>query len=525
MKRSSIIGKAVFAGTLAILIPTSFMGYLGWLLALNGAHQRLESIAQLVSQRTHSTLEQASGALKTVAATQLQPCSPEGIDEMRLVSVNTFSVKSVGYVEEDIFVCGSWGLMGRQVEPWAEDYTTAEGVKVSVGASPWLESAKPMLALQYAAFNVLVDAEQFLEVVLDSRIALAVGTRSGQVVQASSQNVGGILAFAHAGPLSGMSEGFLYSMVQHENWVVVAAISRPELWGILVEHQLFVLPVGLIVSGLLMFFVLRGAKRQLSPLAELERAVRDREFVVHYQPIVDIDSEQCVGAEALVRWCKPDGSMVSPDLFIPLAEESDLILPITDQVIESVMRDLGPLLVADRSLHVAINLAASDVCSGRFLTVLNQHMKRANVLPSQVWLEATERGFMNLDSARSTIEKARALGHMAAVDDFGTGYSSLQYLQQLPLDALKIDKSFVSRITEDETVIPLVSHVIDMARTMNLAMIAEGVETAEQLHYLRQRGVRYAQGWLFAKAMSIKAFNDYYQSRCTESQEMTLGYT
>lgn len=210
------------------------------------------------------------------------------------------------------------------------------------------------------------------------------------------------------------------------------------------------------------------------------------------------------------RYCA--GSLVRPDLFIPLAEQSGLILPITDQLIDSVLHDLGPLLVQERSLHVAINLAAEDVSSGRFLPKLEMALRRSGVLPNQIWLEATERGFMQIDAACATVDRARALGHLAAIDDFGTGFSSLQHLQQLPLDILKIDKSFVDSIGADATAGPVTSHIIEMAKSLQLKMVAEGIETQAQLDYLRGQGVHFGQGWLFAKALPAEAFEAFYQA-------------
>ncbi|GLK88549.1 hypothetical protein GCM10017655_16110 [Pseudomonas turukhanskensis] len=211
--------------------------------------------------------------------------------------------------------------------------------------------------------------------------------------------------------------------------------------------------------------------------------------------------------------------MARPDSFLPLAQESGLIRPITDQIIERVMRDMGAMLAADRSLHIAINLAASEVCSGRFLPGLQQHMKSFNVLPGQVWLETTEGGYMHHQSAKLTLRKARALGHIAAVEDFDIGSSSLQSMGQLPLDALKIDKAFVNGIGMDGSVESLVSDVIEMATTLKLFVVAEGVETREQLDYLRAYNVHFAQGDLFAKALPIEAFEQYYRGETEDCRE------
>ncbi|MFP3848807.1 EAL domain-containing protein [Pseudomonas sp. W5-01] len=510
--RSSVIWQGVIASTLVTCLTVGVMGGVGWLLTLHSTERQLEEIAVLLSQRAQSTLLQASDALKSVAASELRPCSPESIDQMRLVAVNTLSVKSVGYIHEDIFVCGSWGMIGRKIEARPADFTTDDGVKVSIGVSPLFESSKPMMALEYTAFNVLVDSEQLLDVLFDHRVRLAIATRNGDLVRASDHGTQSIVTLAHSGPTKGLKDGYLYTSVRQGSWIAVAAIPRAELMRMLVRHALYMIPLGLLLAVVPVFGIVRLSKRRLSPLAELERAVKNHEFVVHYQPIIELAHGRCVGAEALVRWIKPGHGSVPPDAFIPLAEQSGLILAITDQVMSQVIYDLGTLLLNDRSMHVAINLSAADVSSGRFIAVLDGIRERAGILPSQIWLEATETAFMDLEAAKDTISRAQASGYVMALDDFGTGYSSLQYLQQLPLDILKIDKSFVVGIANAEKAAVLLDQLINIAESLGLAVVAEGVETAEQLAYLRSRNVRYAQGWLFAKAMSAEGFISYVGS-------------
>ncbi|WP_363612304.1 EAL domain-containing protein [Mesorhizobium sp.] len=251
------------------------------------------------------------------------------------------------------------------------------------------------------------------------------------------------------------------------------------------------------------------SRRRLSPSGELQIAVRKHEFIVHYQPIVELRTGNCIGAEALVRWKRPNGSLVRPDLFIPLAEESGLITAITDQVIAMVVFDLNRLLVADRSLHIAINLSATDVGTARVLPIIEKALQHTGIQPQQIWLEATERGFVDINSARSTLIRAREMGHAVAIDDFGTGYSSLSYLEGLPLDALKIDKSFIDTISTNSATSSVTPHIIDMAKTLKLKIVAEGVETQAQADYLAARDVDYGQGWLFAKPMPASEFIAY----------------
>ncbi|MFJ2982598.1 MULTISPECIES: EAL domain-containing protein [unclassified Pseudomonas] len=512
MKRSTIMRRGLFLSFLAVAVPLALTVTFSWLLTIQSTKARLSTIAQIASERAGSTFEQASQALKSIALTDLPPCSPEGIDQMRIVAMNTFSVESVGY-EEDVFACTSWGPSAPRRNTWPEDFVIDDGVKVSIDVQSDSEWVKPMLALQYAAFNVLIDPEQFREVALDEGIRVAVGTPHGRALGPTTTTTAHFLALVHAGPTHGLKDGFLYTLVPQRHFTVVAAIPRQQLLISLWQHQLYLLPVTIIIAAWLLAAVLRSWRRKLSPVAALERAVRRHEFDVHYQPLIEIENHRCIGAEALVRWRKPSGEMIPPDLFIPLAEESGLILPITDQVIATVLNELGPMLVADRSLHVAINLAAADVCSGRFLPVLQREIKRADVHAQQIWLEVTERSFISADAARKTIEQARQAGFIVALDDFGTGYSSLQYLQQLSLDVLKIDRSFIDNIGKPDGKDSLVSHVIEMGLALRLTLVAEGVETTAQLAYLRENQVLYAQGWLFAKAMDCHQFVQFYSQQ------------
>lgn len=133
--RSSVIWQGIIASVLVTCLALGVMGGVGWLLTLHSTERQLEDIAGLLSQRAQATLLQASTALKSVASSDLLPCSPESIDQMRLVAVNTLSVKSVGYVQEDIFVCGSWGMIGKKIDPLPADFTTDDGVKISIGVA------------------------------------------------------------------------------------------------------------------------------------------------------------------------------------------------------------------------------------------------------------------------------------------------------------------------------------------------------------------------------------------------------
>ena len=288
----------------------------------------------------------------------------------------------------------------------------------------------------------------------------------------------------------------------------VAAVS--DAW-ILNDWKRMALILGAIGAGtsiVLLILVAGILRRRLSLQGELESSLQKDEFEINYQPVVELKSGRCIGAEALISWVQPGGARVRPDLFIPLAEDTGLIEPLTEWLMRTLRQEMEELLVADRFFHVAINLSPCHFESDRILHTSSHAFKDSAILPSQIIYEITERGLVEEDNgvAREVMTKLRARKSHIAVDDFGTGYSSLGYISSFPLDFLKIDKRFVDAIGTDAPMAGLVDSIIDMAKRLELRIIAEGIETPEQAEYLKERGVEYAQGWYYSKAVPVAEF-------------------
>ncbi|MBP1870406.1 sensor c-di-GMP phosphodiesterase-like protein [Ensifer adhaerens] len=510
MERSYIVAMTSVLAALGAILPIAAAFYLSWSVATNREETRLSRLAEYALVRADTALGEATSALKSADQFSFAPCSQAHIAAMRTLVVNTRSVEDIGYFEGDELKCTSWGKPESTIGRGPVDFTTASGIGVTARVHPTISNGRAMLGLRYRSYSVLTDPARLVDVLASPDTRLAIASDTGTLVSALNAPDASLIKRLVEHPQTGSDADNLFATASGSGWIAIATSSRASLLNDLGRERLLLLPLGAIVAALMVGLVLWLSRRRLSPLGELSIAVHRREFIVHYQPLIEMKTGICVGAEALVRWRRPDGSLVRPDTFIPLAEESGLIQAITDQVIDGVIGDLGAVLVADRSLHIAINLSADDIKSGRVLPVIQAELANSGVLTEQIWLEATERGFMDVKSARATIEEARRLGHSVAIDDFGTGYSSLQYLQDLPLDALKIDKSFIDTVGLVSATSAVTPHIIDIAKSLNLYIVAEGIERQEQADYLLERGVHYGQGWLYSKALPAQEFIAFY---------------
>lgn len=251
-----------------------------------------------------------------------------------------------------------------------------------------------------------------------------------------------------------------------------------------------------------------AAVERLMLKSKLRRALERDELVMLYQPKVDLQSGLVVGAEALLRWRLPGHGDISPSQFIPLAEETSLILGIGDWVMNRVCEDYKrwTSTVSDPG-QISINLSLKQLRQSTFVTRCRNMFKRHDVSPTCFELEITETTLMQ-DPKRTIklLDELFAMGVHLSIDDFGTGYSSLSALQQFPISTLKIDQSFVRGIDEDKDDATIVRTIIDMGKSMDMKVVAEGVETHAQLAYLKHHHCHYAQGHLFGAAMSADSF-------------------
>ena len=243
--------------------------------------------------------------------------------------------------------------------------------------------------------------------------------------------------------------------------------------------------------------------READERAEVERALANKEFLVYYQPIVDLPSSKLIGLEALVRWEHPTRGLLGPNSFIPLAEATGLIVPLGRWVLDEACRQLATWMAgfpSARALRMSVNLSARQFQHEGLVEEVRTIIETTGVDPAQIVLEITESLLMqDTDATVQTLQRLKDLGLRLAIDDFGTGYSSLSYLKRFPVDILKIDRSFVDGITTQPEDATLAEAVVQLGRALRLQTVAEGIETQEQWSTLQDLGCDLGQGYLFAR--------------------------
>jgi EAL domain-containing protein (putative c-di-GMP-specific phosphodiesterase class I)/CRP-like cAMP-binding protein len=245
--------------------------------------------------------------------------------------------------------------------------------------------------------------------------------------------------------------------------------------------------------------------------SELRVAIAENQFRLHYQPIIELATDQMVGFEALIRWQSPTRGFVRPDLFIALAEPTSLILPIGEWVIEESGQALKMMeALCDRPLFMSINIASRQIEEPTFTKVLIEKIRLLDIDHHQIKLEILERSLFDSDLAKQWTQEVRQQGFLLSLDDFGTGFSSLQYLNNYHLDSIKIDKSFVDGLenkanqSNQSRSVSLCAAMINLAKALGMTVIAEGIESAEQAAALKAMGCDLGQGYYYARPMPLE---------------------
>ena len=265
-------------------------------------------------------------------------------------------------------------------------------------------------------------------------------------------------------------------------------------------------------------------KRRLAMMAELGSAIRDNKLELHYQPRIEISTGKITGFEALIRWNHPSLGMIPPGDFIPLAEMSELIHPLSAWVLKESVKQIKRMLAKDYYAPIAMNISARNLNNSQFVNTLEKTLRKEKLDPIFLEIEVTESALINHPAkAMQNLERLNELGVSVAIDDFGTGYSSLSYLKKLPLDTLKIDKSFVSEMLTSESDSVIVDSTINLAHNLSFSVIAEGVEDQETLDALAAKNCDQAQGFFIAKPMPAAELEKWLERYDNRQLDMEIA--
>lgn len=493
---------------LSVLLPVGLSLWLAHKQVEQSFLDEMHTYSSRVAIRANKVANQGREALRQLEAWQGTGCSSEHLLEMRRVSYSYRYVQEVVYLDNNIPLCSSLEDKSPPDTFPRPGRISKDGYRVWLTAHNDLGLTRYMVAIGNAHYVVMIDPASFIDVIPYSSWqidAAIVGNERNIVVTSSGEIAPAMITRLQNKTGQYIQEnGIIYDILAFPamNISIVTWASTQILQKDWYREILVWLPIGLLVGLLAALFVLRILRRLQSPHYRLLDAIENRDIHVHYQPIVSLTTGKIVGAEALARWPQTDGTYLSPEIFIPLAQQTGLSEPLTLLIIKSVFADMGEWLHLHPEQHISINLESTVLSSKKIPALISRLLSEYKVNPKQIALELTEREFADPRVSAPLIAQYRNAGHDIYLDDFGTGYSSLSYLQDLDVDILKIDKSFVDAL-EYKHVTP---HIIEMAKTLKLKMVAEGIETPKQAEWLRQHGVHYGQGWLFSKALAKVEF-------------------
>ena len=421
------------------------------------------------------------------------PCK-SAVFVLRQQSMATPFVRSLNLVSDGQIYCTSLQGTGRYPEQ-SQNYSAGR-LRLMAGNQVTPQRAVIVFRLPSPGGSVLagIDSQYVINVLQLAERDLTLTLQIGDYQLASD----GTVSPAPWGTNGTVPERFS----SHYPFRLRATLAPGSLWHTLESYFLPILGL-LILCGALMFWLM--LKRR-SPAEELERALRDGEFVPYYQPFVDADTDRWNGAEVLVRWRHPGEGIIPPDQFIPLAESSGMIVPLTQALMHRVATELTwRLAELPHGFHIGFNLSAAHCHDWRLLDDCQRFLDTFPPGRITLVLELTEREpFRATPHTFRLFERLREMGILIALDDFGTGSVGLDYLRHFRVDYLKVDRSYVAMADEDILSRHLLDNIVDLAERLTLTVIAEGIETCAQADYLRGHGVRYLQGYLYARPAPLR---------------------
>ena len=519
------MSQPVFKRRIPLIVATACglaAGLLAYPLLLRQVQDRVidEHYAQL-SRVTATAAQMASDTQRNLQARALEmnlPSHPPGCDEalqqqLQAIQLQTPGVHAALRIQGNRITCSSLPLLQATRLP-AAHHLRENGVNLWPRLQPGQAAGSRRYTLleQHQLGLLLKPEEQFTHVFNDNASVAIYESTPPFLASMRSANLpdhwlqglpAGISEQYSRDPASG--DLLVRRLSSSGQTILLASRSAAVVDRAIDQDRRYLWPQALLIGLACMVLTLLLYPRQGSSRRELERALKRRQMVLLYQPVVDLGSGRCIGAEALMRWQQNDGGVLGPDAFIPLAEQLGIADRITARACQVLAQELPAMLSRYPDFHVGLNLSAQELSTHRIVQRLGELRQQLRLPPTQLVVELTESCLADHQRVLPVIQQLRANGIGVAIDDFGTGYCSLSYLATYPFDILKIDKTFVNAAGTDAIIGPIAEHIVTLSRSLGVTALAEGIETAEQARKFRDLGVSLAQGYFFGPPMPLPA--------------------
>jgi sensor c-di-GMP phosphodiesterase-like protein len=503
---------AALAGSVALLASTL---WISWTESMSSEAADAGGLASTLGATAERVIIDTRDMLMRLNTLAMERCSPAHLRALQDAGAAQPYVRAIDYWQADQRRCGSGFGLQDGLKPSHADRIYASGVIAWWPSAETEVGGTRMFLMRLGDYDAAIDPRMLLDLgpVRDRKAVLWVegmrmaGSPSGVVLPSpDSLPLGVTLDPRH---------GRLLSRFSHSSLLPIEVVAAEPLEGVLSRHGQTLLlggGFGLLMVAAWCYLIVRFSRYELSMATQLRKALGAGQLHVHYQPVMDMTSGQCVGAEALARWNLDGTEPISPSIFVAVAEKAGFVQELTAEVLRQALRDMRQLLREHPDVSINLNLSPEDLKSDRIGHELQNRLAEAGLPPSAIKLEITERALVNAETSRSLIRELRSRGHQIAIDDFGTGYSSLSYLQSFELDVLKIDKAFVDAIGTEAATSQVIGHVIEMAKSLGLQAVAEGVATARHVAWLIEHGVALGQGFLFSEPLTAGDFREFFQA-------------
>ena len=480
--------------------------------------KQLEELTEVALRRAELAVDSGAATLADLAKRGELSCAPESLQAVRLQVYQRPAVKDIRLVDrEGTVICSAYsetlefdaGRADRSDMLRSSDdrvllFRVDQFSGVALGVLRDIDEKNSIVAIlginSYLLDIMPIELRAHSEVLLELSNGSDVGAFFLKPPAASALTV----SYGSASGLYPLRATIRVERSALQNW------NSESYWPII----LIALSLGTAFGVLLT----RTTARLEGPIADIDRGLACREFRPFYQPTFDLNTGAIGGCEVLVRWIRKDGSIIPPMIFVPLAESSGRIELMTWQLLDAALTDMFPRLREDRQFKLSINISPRHLMSDGFIETLHRIVVGARVSPRQVVLEITERNELpDLEKAAGVVKDLRELGFRVAMDDVGVGHSGLSQMKGLGANTIKIDKFFIDTITQDGSAATIIQTLTRLARELQMTVIAEGIETAEQVQALIECGVEEGQGYLVSPPLPFSKFDELVEVRAARA--------